>query len=64
MDYPFKNMTLFFEFLKVWFSALKFILFYPEYRKTIFSDLISPKNTHKKNFGFWPKKKEKIPLEK
>ena len=63
MDYPLKKMSLFFEFLKICFSALKFILFYPEYQKTIFSDLISPKNPRKKNFDFWPKKME-YPLTK
>ena len=34
----------------------KIVLFYPEYQKTIFSDLISPKNTNRKYFDFWPKK--------
>ena len=63
MDYPLKKMSLFFEFLKICFSALKFILFYPEYQKTIFSDLISPKNPRKKNFDFWPKRME-YPLTK
>ena len=43
------------HFLKLYFSGLKIILFSPEYQKTTFSDLISLKNTNKKNFDFWTK---------
>ena len=45
----------FLSLLKLQFSSLKIILFYVEYQKTIFSDLISPKNTNKKKFDFWTK---------
>ena len=45
----------FLSLLKLQYSGLKIILFYPEYQKTIFSDLISPKNTNKKKFDFWTK---------
>ena len=41
--------------LKLQFSGLKIITFYPEYQKTIFCDLISPKNTNKEKFDFWTK---------
>ena len=35
---------------------------HPEYRKTIFSDIISVKNTHTRNFDFWTKRHGLIPL--
>ena len=43
------------DFLKLLFSGLKSILFYPEYQKTIFSGLICPKNTDDKKFLFLTK---------
>ena len=42
MDYP--PMSIFFDFLKLKFSALKFILFYPEYQEMIFSNIILQKH--------------------
>ena len=51
---PLANLTVL-HFLKLYFSGLKIILFSPECPKTIYSDLISPKNTNKKNFDFWTK---------
>ena len=52
---PFGNLAVL-HFLKLYIAGLKIVLFYPEYQKTIFSDLISPKNTNRKYFDFWPKK--------
>ena len=52
---PLENVYVL-HFLKVQFSGLKIILFYPKDQKIIFTDLFSPKNTNKKNFDFWPKK--------
>ena len=48
-------MSMFLTFLKLHFSGLKSIHFYPEYQKTIFSGLIFPKNTHEKIFLLWIK---------
>ena len=53
----------FLSLLKLQFSGLKIILFYVEYQKTIFSDLISPKNTNKKKFDFWTKTMDYPPRE-
>ena len=52
---PFKKCQFFWSFLKLEFFGLKIIVFYPKYQKTIFSDTISVKNSHKKNFDFWTK---------
>ena len=52
---PLENRAVL-HFLKLCIAGLKIVLFYPEYQKTIFSDLISPKNTNRKYFDFWPKK--------
>ena len=52
---PLENLAVL-HFLKLYIAGLKIVLFYPEYQKTIFSDSISPKNTNRKNFDFWPKK--------
>ena len=35
------------------------LVFYPEYWKTIFSDIICVKNTHTRNFEFWTKSMDK-----
>ena len=52
---PLENLAVL-HFLKLYIAGLKIVLFYPEYQKTIFSDLICPKNTNRKYFDFWPKK--------
>ena len=49
-----KNL-IFCTFLKLHFSGLKFILFYPEYLKTIFSGLVCLKIPHGKKFIFLTK---------
>ena len=36
MDYPLRKMSLFFDFLKLWFSGLKFILFNQNIKKRSF----------------------------
>ena len=46
----------FFQVFKLKFSGLKFILFYPEYRETIFSNAISSKTLMRKSFNFGEKK--------
>ena len=51
-DYPLRKMSIFFDFLKRYLSGLKIIRFYPKYQKTIFSDLIIPKNPNEKKFDF------------
>ena len=48
----FEKFPFFQSFLKVYFSGLNSILFYPEYQKNIFSGLIRPKNTPQKRFDF------------
>ena len=55
MDYPLTIMSIFWHFLKLYFSGLKIILFFSRKSKNNISDLISPKNTNKKNFYFWTK---------
>ena len=49
-----ENLTVW-HFLKLYFSGLKIILFFSRISKNNISDLISPKNTNKKNFDFWTK---------
>ena len=49
-----ENLTVW-HFLKLYFSGLKIILFFSRKSKNNISDLISPKNTNKKNFDFWTK---------
>ena len=56
-----KKMSSFWPLLKLKFSNLKMIVFFHKYRKTIFSDIISVKNSHKKNFDFWTKSMD-LPL--
>ena len=51
---PLENLTVL-HFLKLYFSGLKIILFFSRISKNNISDLISPKNTNKKNFDFWTK---------
>ena len=51
----FFQISIFWTFLKLHFSGLKSIIFYPEYQKTIFSGLIRPKNTDDKKFVFLTK---------
>ena len=50
--YPLENLAAL-NFLKLYFSGLKIILFYQKYQKNIFSDLIIPKNPNEKKFHFW-----------
>ena len=45
----------FWHFIKLQFSGLKFILFYPEYQETIFSNIISSKTLMRKSLNFWQK---------
>ena len=49
-------------FLKLRFSGVKSILFYPEHQKANFSGLICPKSTFKKN-QFFDKNHALTPLE-
>ena len=55
MDYPLGKMSIFFDFLKLVFWSRTFF-FYPEYQKTIFSNIISLKTLRRKilNFGRKP----------
>ena len=55
---PFGNDN-FLPFLKVQFFGLKMTVFYSKYRTTIFSDIISVKNSHKRKFDFWTKSMDK-----
>ena len=55
MDYPLRKMSLFFDFLKLWFSGLKFNLFYPEYQETIFYNIIFSKTLMRKNLNYGQK---------
>ena len=48
---PFKNIH-FWPLLKLQFFGLKIIHFYPKYGKTIFSDIVSVKNSDKRKFHF------------
>ena len=41
--------------LRLQFFSLKMIVFYLKYPKTIFSDIISVKNSNKRKFDFWTK---------
>ena len=52
MDYALRKMSIFGQLLKRYFCGLKIILFYLKYQKTIFSDLIIPKNPNEKKFDF------------
>ena len=52
MDYPLRKMLFLFEFLRLWFSGLKCILFYPEYQETIFSNIISSKTLTRKSLNY------------
>ena len=49
---PLENLALL-HFLKLYFFGLKIILFYLKYQKTIFSNLIIPKNPKDNKFDFW-----------
>ena len=51
---PLKNVHFWLS-LKLQFFGLKMIVFYLKYPKTIFSDIISLKNSDKKRFDFWTK---------
>ena len=55
---PLKKISIFSTFLKLYFSGLKSILFYPEYQITIFCGLICPNNT-----WFFDKNRKLTPLE-
>ena len=50
MDKPLWKISIYWSFLKLPFSGLKSILFYPEDQKTIFCGLICTKNTDDKEF--------------
>ena len=52
---PFGKSRCFALYKTLVFLFSVFNLFYPEHKKTIFSDLISPKNTNKKYFDIWTK---------
>ena len=52
LDKKYNLFGKFWTFLKIHFSGLKSILFYPEYRKTILSCLICLINTYEKTFRF------------
>ena len=45
-------MSIFWPLLKLQFFCLKKSVFFPKYRKTIFSDIISLKNSNKRKFDF------------
>ena len=45
-------MSTFWLLLELQFFGLKMIVFYPQYRKTIFSEIISVKNTDNKSSIF------------
>ena len=55
MDYAVRKISIFWHLLKRLFCGLKIILFYLKYQKTIFSDMIIPKNPNEKKFDFWTK---------
>ena len=63
MDYPLTIMSIFWHFLKRYFSGLEIFLFYPKYEKKMFSDLIIPKTKMKRNSIFgqkpWPLEKRR-----
>ena len=44
MDYPLSKGPFFSTFQNLSFFGLKFILFYPEYQETIFSNITSSKH--------------------
>ena len=48
-------MSIFWPFLKLQFFPLRIILFFPQFRNTIFSDMISVKIADKKKFDFFYK---------
>ena len=52
---PFQKMSIFWPLLKLQFFGLIMIVFYLKYPKTIFSDIISVKNSDKRKFDFWTK---------
>ena len=52
---PFGKSHCFALFKTLFFWSKNYSFSSPEYPKTIYSDLISPKNTNKKNFDFWTK---------
>ena len=55
---PFIKCPFFRPFLKLQFFGLKMVVFYPEYQKTIFSEIISVRNSNNRKFGFWTKSME------
>ena len=55
MDQPLTKMSIFWPLLKVQFFYLKMIVCYLKYPKTIFSDIISVKNSDKRKLDFWTK---------
>ena len=63
MDYPIWKLSMFCT-LKTLFLESKNHSFYPEYQKTIFSDLISPKKTKTRKILIFGQKRWIIPLGK
>ena len=55
MDYPLRKVAIFFDLLKLQFSDLKFVLFYPEYKETIVSNIITSKTLMRKSLNFGQK---------
>ena len=53
-------MSTFWPLLKLQFIDLKMIVFYLKYRKTIFPDKFSEKNSNKRNLDFWTKSMENV----
>ena len=56
---PLRNFT-FSALVKTSFFGLKMIVFFYNYRKTMFSDIIIVKNSKKRNFDFWTKFLENV----
>ena len=55
LEKSFGNCPFFGSFFKLLFFSLKIVLFFHKYRKKIFCDIISVKNTHDRNHDFWTK---------
>ena len=55
MDYPLRKMSIFLALFKTLIFRSKNHFFYPEYKKTLFSDLITPKKPNEKSSIFGQK---------
>ena len=55
MDYPLTIMSIFWHFLKRYFSGLEIFLFYPKYEKKCFLTWSFQKNPNEKKSDFWTK---------